>query len=825
VIKRAFTLIEMLTVLAITAVLLTIIVLPIIQSFNIVRAGEAFADAQDEGRQLSEQIAREIGNAVSVRSTNNAIPTTLNGVTTSLPNSSMIVQVPIQSGLSGNSAYSLNGTTYVDVDMPYTKLDLVPPAQGQNPVSITANSSGPGFSNPVNGMADPTLRAPKGQVATPVLPGQTLVRYCVALRDPTKPYNDPYTGLLMARGGARDNLFVLWRFVAVPYVNGTLYANSALFLPNPSYSNPAKAPPVLDDPRFLVPDMRNTDGTPANTVHNTLMYHWLGQPAPWEPQAESTTPFAHAVIQTQVSRYDMIAPQYNLATRQVAYDGNIPRLTPCVQFRPTIVSNDPTAGQEALRPGEATDNASTIAPDVYKTEYGLWNSAIVRDYPPGYLQTDTNHDQYDVGFVTSTVGMAPGFSVYYYDPALGSELGGAGELFDSYTYNMDLANGVSYPFTSAAMAANGRSTWLNNPAEVGAFTPYNVLTGPGKIIASFDISEVGTTSLPNEPTEDPGRSNLPTVWDPTGYGPYSPNNDPSYNTTTTPATWTGSYLWSPLGSNHLWTPIDPTVTNPYDINEAFNQAWDSYPDLQPNIQRFIDLRALPNEDGTYGPLYPSYPGQAEALSGTVTGFLNQVNGSTISRSRIVPGSETVYGPDQTAGPNQGHPIRYVRVTSNPGPDQYKINYVDQPEPTDPTSGLVTAAAYESALGLTPAETGTFNPASYDPTNFVSATIQPRYKAGYVQLDSDPTLPLVTGYTATGGFVPVPFKVDYRFQFTGSAPVAAGSSAGTSDVFAVEYDTRQLMQVLLTIRNYPQSNLPNPQSITLKATAAIRNYAR
>ena len=39
--RRAFTLIELLTVIAITAVLLTIIVLPIFQSFNLTRAAQA----------------------------------------------------------------------------------------------------------------------------------------------------------------------------------------------------------------------------------------------------------------------------------------------------------------------------------------------------------------------------------------------------------------------------------------------------------------------------------------------------------------------------------------------------------------------------------------------------------------------------------------------------------------------------------------------------------------------------------------------------------------------------------------------------------------
>ncbi len=347
-----------------------------------------------------------------------------------------------------------------------------------------------------------------------------------------------------------------------------------------------------------------------------------------------------------------------------------------------------------------------------------------------------------------------------------------------------------------------------------------MLSGPGKIVASFGISEVGVNSLPNDAYEDPNRPNLPTLWLPDSYGPFSPNNDPAWNSTTN--TWSGSYPWSPVGTQ-LWTPINSGVPNPYDINEAFNQAWYVHQDLQSGVgvQRFIDLRVVPNEDGTYSPLYPG-----NVAAGTITGFqVPQPDGSMMSRCRIVPGSETVYGPDQKPGPNLGRPVRYTRTTHAPGPDQYRINYTDQKEPSDPGTGMVSAASYQ-LLGLTAGETAGFDPTKYDPTNFTSATIEPRYKVGYLQLNSDPNLPLPNGYTLNGNPVPVPFKVSFRFQFTGTlAPNTVPAGAGTTDVFEVDYDTRELMQVLLTIRNYPQSDLPNPQSITLKSTASIRNFAR
>ena len=72
----------------------------------------------------------------------------------------------------------------------------------------TANGA---FIDPVTGKEDPTLENPKGQVMLPVAPGSTLVRYWIGLRDPFSPYNNPYDGLLLARNGQRDNLYVLYR--------------------------------------------------------------------------------------------------------------------------------------------------------------------------------------------------------------------------------------------------------------------------------------------------------------------------------------------------------------------------------------------------------------------------------------------------------------------------------------------------------------------------------------------------------------------------------------------------------------------------------------
>ncbi|MBC8064217.1 MAG: prepilin-type N-terminal cleavage/methylation domain-containing protein, partial [Chlorobia bacterium] len=108
--RKGFTLIELLTVIAITAILLTIIILPIFQSFNLTRAAMAFSDAQDKARVLIERVQREINNGVNVRDNSG-----LNG--------SLALRVP-------SSPLGVYGAPVI-VTVPYVKLDIVRPAEGE----------------------------------------------------------------------------------------------------------------------------------------------------------------------------------------------------------------------------------------------------------------------------------------------------------------------------------------------------------------------------------------------------------------------------------------------------------------------------------------------------------------------------------------------------------------------------------------------------------------------------------------------------------------------------------------------------------------------
>lgn len=746
--RRAFTLIELLVVIAITAVLMTLIVIPIIQSFNLTRTAQAWADAQDKARTLTERIASEISNSVGPRDNTGA-------------HGELDIVVAARPG-SGSTVPGYDTTReLIRVPVYHAKLDIVKPFEG-DPSQRRAGA----FVNPLSGLADPTLKMPRGQVSLPGSPGMTIVRYWIGLHDPLRPgqggysgYIEPYTGLLEQRSGLRDNLFVLYRAEVAPMIwsnnLGRFVVNKALFYDQGRNTNLGKTGPMLDDPTFFDPAVAypaytipDPDPTaPPDPTKAQMVQNWLNT----------------AVIQTEVSRFDMIQPIYDLNTRQVTFDGNAPRLMTLMQFLPTRVSSEPAEGQTAVRQGQETEGSSLLAPDVFMTSKGGWASnTIIRTYANTYNQTNNANNKYMVGatlpYPASTDPQ--GFFECVFDPAQGFDDTRVGqtvgatrvgyEVFDGDVYKRGLHDGYRANFSRAITSSNTRSNWLTNVGWRNMFEGYVPDFDRGRAIASFGIDEVGVvaTTFPFTPAPltDPINNplNLPgnATW-PDATPPLSPFNDPNVI---------------------AGTFSDPQYST---INREYNKIWHDYPGLHGNIHRFIDLRVTPNDDGAFSPLDPD----------PLKGF---------RRGQIVPGTDKVTGPDQNPGPNYGNPVTYTRTTREPGPNQYRINYVNLPEPD------------YTLLGLTPP------PPNYTPTDFTSAVYQPRYKAGYIQLNSDPNVPLPNGK----------IRVYYRFQFT-----------QPKDVMAVDYDSRSLMTVQMTIRDYPQSSLPNPQTVTLHSTASVRNSLR
>lgn len=767
--RRGFTLVELITVMAISVILLGIIVIPVFQGFNLTRSAQSFADAQDRSRILIDQIVREIGNSATVRDNSG-----LRGA--------LILPLP---GRNGNP---------VGVRFDNVKIDLLAPSAGEtapgpsgalrNPNSLIDPNGDP--TDPNNWREDPTLRSPIGEPNLPASQGLRMVRYFVGLRNPVAgngqplPYNNPYDGLLMARSSIPDNLFVLYRAdVDMRLWNRTTQTwqvNTELF----DDADGDGQPDDVDDPAFFLPydatlQADGTYGLAPNTAKADRIRAWIRR----------------ARIVTELSRFDMIAPVYDKRSRAVTYDGNAPRVTPLIQFRPKRVTSEPAEGMIALRSGEETDTPDKVGPDVYRTEFGAWTSTFVRVWPSVYNAGSTRPwtpfapwsatlpggaaaPYLTIRTRLDNSGAAAGTSVFAF-PGSGDEATLGRELFDvsgylrsaSYDPLAPLPAGETalfrYPFSYALGQALARDDWSADDAIKALFVAAIPDSRQGKLDASFAITEVGD----GDPAPIAGLDNRPSAI--TGQ-PFVPSADGTLPGGAPTTRWQNAAL----------APSSPTST----INQRFNALWIDWAALMqattgnastfdPSqlVRRFIDLRFVPNADGSISPLHPAY------------GFV---------RARIVPGSEIIMGPDQIPGPNYGRLTRYSRVPSGPvGPNQYRINYNFRREPD------------WGALGFT-VPGNVYDPTYYDAASVVSAILQPQYRPGYVEFNSRFGEPMPNGQI-------VAF---YRFQFTEPA-----------DVVAVDYDTRQTIDVNLTLRVYPQTNAPEAQRVTVKGSATVRNFLR
>lgn len=730
---RAFTLIELITVIAITAILLTIIAVPVIQSFNLTRAAQGFANAQAKARELVAQIESEIEGSAGVRDN-----TGLKG--------SVVVPVP---GADG---------TEVLVTLPYSKLDILKVAAGD-----PASRVGSAYIDPNTGKADPTLKAPKGQPQFPSVPGETIVRYFVGLRNPEGSYFNPYVPYLNPAGdrwmgvaGGRDNLFVLFKAEVPVYVfedhdgnPGTppqRVVNTDFFIDlDRADADPETTGPLLDDPTFFVWD----DGAPGAIYsapraydpanRNEMVRNWL----------------AASTVVTELTRFDMVMPKYHPNTFQMQFIGNAPALVSLIRFQPTRVAQETAAASLAVSSGEETENAVNLGADVFATQYPNWGGLNFQIWPstgPGGAGPLANSAGRPVG--TDLVSTIPLESLTN-AAGDGSLFYAGNEVFNWSSYLRRKRSGAAYPFSASVVGANVTG------AAARDFIPMVPDAQTGKIQASFPIQEFGSDAGVAYDNRVPSTGADPGV----DVGPTVTPADAGYQS----------------GSWNNFSTINERFALQYNLwDSLFPGGASSAPDKAGEFgpKRFIDLRLTPQfgPSATNGPLHPSLG---------------------LVRAQIVPGSMEVYGPDQRPGPNYGNLVRYSEVPNtgsiSVGANQFKANYTHKANEPD----------WNDLFGFTVPANG-YQPDFYDAGSFLSSMLQARYRAGYIELNSNFGEPIPPGN----------IFVVYRFQFTDSKTIVA-----------VDYDSGELMEVVLTIRNYPQTNIPNPQMVTVRGTAAVKNALR
>ncbi|MCS7273289.1 MAG: prepilin-type N-terminal cleavage/methylation domain-containing protein [Fimbriimonadales bacterium] len=287
--KVGFTLVELLVVIAITAILLGLLLIPLVRGFQLTRQGQAQAQAQDVIRLALSQLSSDLKRAAYV-----------------FDCSDRIIYLPVR---------DRNGTV-VRVPMRHAIIDMVAPAYGDP----AQESNDPTSDIPIGPNGEPDA-----ELAIPISPGRTIIRYFIGLMDNEAPYLNPEETRFV-EATQRENYAILYRAEFRLYVrdgdrwvlNRELFDRiEDLFDPNFFYSN---------DPR---------------------------RRAAWRRIAKPIVP---------LGQVDMVNVTYT-------QDGR-PQVEPLVQLAPALVVNQTGApvGAETL-----SDEGVGTAPVQVRFPIGLWD--------------------------------------------------------------------------------------------------------------------------------------------------------------------------------------------------------------------------------------------------------------------------------------------------------------------------------------------------------------------------------------------------------------------------------------------------------------------
>ena len=660
--RRAFTLIELLIVIGLTAVLFALLLIPLVSAINYTRQAQVVTAAQDAARITRERLTRELGSAMFVFD-GTSHPFLVTGGAAPGPGDDRytnFLDLEIGTSLPGVAPIKYKTTL---AHAYAAKLDFVLPRANQTTVEDPTTHESITYRSSTNGSAivsDPAY-------VFPLAAGTTMIRYWIGLKDPAKPYNNTHEGKF---NDSSDNTYILYRAQFQPYKpvldpvtkkQTGVTANTDLFKTRPN--NLGVMIPELDDPDFFryvgTTDVNWLDDTHANyptqdalgaagtagsfEQHNNRVEAWrtISKPVILGPNVDLIL-LPHNNDNTLA--YDKLTtdPGYNASVDTipgVAHNGTVhdpvaggtyPIVNPSVTFRPATVSGDAVPGTTSDYGSQALPTSSGqtsygYVPTFYTATSRSWSLPFhISIYPGNYDAAKTNGQQ------------------VFYD----TEISSSNDLVNKYVNAGDL---LEYRNDTG-----GRTLVFNITQG------YPITGNPGN--PTLGGSQfVPLTVNPDNGTLNFGSPSLPA-------GPVGLNRNQR--------NW--SYSFNATAATDKAGGVGPDAV--IDLTKPFSAT--------PAI--------------TDSPL--TTPGFAPSNSNT-TGVKN---------AHIVPGGIRVTGPDTTAGPNNGKIVPYVEVSSalagSIGENQYIVDYAHntiQISPdalaylvANPSATIVVVYDYQANLTLT-----------------------------------------------------------------------------------------------------------------------------
>lgn len=366
--RRGFTLIEILIVLAISMILMGLVLYPVVQSFSMMRRGQAMADAQDTARQTMEQLSREIGEAMFVYDNTRRAVTVLDK--DGLPNKTSIpdegpVQLPVRQA-SGQIEWFVLANGKMDLILPKITMHCLNPAH--DPTKPRDYPRGDDAWPPC-----PVCHEDKNIEAKPTMPLQretTVVRYFLGLR-----YNDP-TVTSSSTLEPDEGLFG-WQS---PYGRQTVAGEEnqvVLYRAEFDPSDPNDPTGTKVNPKLFPSNM-----TIGQALEDPIFFY----------RPQFCREWAKVAQVVGMGRYeDLVNAEFNSG-------GDVTSLEPCVTFRFAAVDNDAFTGTYTQ---DKSSEYPDAVPMVYRATYGYWTAldgiSVFRD------MLDSNNKVVTLEYVTKYV--------------------------------------------------------------------------------------------------------------------------------------------------------------------------------------------------------------------------------------------------------------------------------------------------------------------------------------------------------------------------------------------------------------------------------------